>query len=49
MKNTMRIYYDTKTASIAVADEMAALIKAKQMAGEVCVPGLATGSIPKFV
>jgi glucosamine-6-phosphate deaminase len=44
-----RIYENTIAASIAVAGEMAALIKAKKINGEYCVMGLATGSTPKLV
>lgn len=40
------IYDDSTTASKAVADEIAALIKEKNSKGETCVLGLATGSSP---
>lgn len=44
-----RIFSDPKSASIAVAREMAALIRAKQKENKLCVMGLATGSSPKSV
>lgn len=44
-----RIYQDPKTASKAVADEIAALIREKQKQGKPCILGLATGSSPKSV
>ncbi len=40
------IYSDFKDAAIAVANEIAALIKIKQLEGEYCVLGLPTGSTP---
>jgi len=40
------IYPDFKDAAIAVANEIAALIKIKQLEGEYCVLGLPTGSTP---
>lgn len=43
------IYADSKDASKAVAQEIAALIRQKQAAGEPCILGLATGSSPKTV
>ena len=41
------IFEDSKAASIAVAKEIATLIKAKQKSNQSCVLGLATGSTPK--
>ena len=41
------VFENSKTASIAVAHEIAALIRAKQELNESCVLGLATGSSPK--
>lgn len=41
------VFENSKTASIAVAQEIAALIKSKQERNESCVLGLATGSSPK--
>lgn len=41
------VFENSKTASIAVAQEIAALIKAKQELQESCILGLATGSSPK--
>jgi glucosamine-6-phosphate deaminase len=41
------VFENSKTASIAVAQEIAALIKSKQEQNESCVLGLATGSSPK--
>lgn len=41
------VFKNSKTASIAVAQEIAALIKSKQEQNESCVLGLATGSSPK--
>ncbi|HEU4555518.1 MAG TPA: glucosamine-6-phosphate deaminase [Chitinophaga sp.] len=43
------IYPTAKEGSHAVAQEIAALIKAKQAAKETCVLGLATGSTPKYL
>lgn len=43
------IYPTAKDGSRAVAQEIAALIKAKQAAKETCVLGLATGSTPKYL
>lgn len=42
-------FEDPKTASKAVATEIAELIKDKKAKGETCVLGLATGSTPKQV
>ena len=41
------VFENSKTASIAVAQEIAALIKSKQERNQSCVLGLATGSSPK--
>lgn len=41
------VFENSKTASIAVAQEIAALIRTKQELQENCVLGLATGSSPK--
>ncbi|MEL1239821.1 glucosamine-6-phosphate deaminase [Flavobacterium flavipallidum] len=41
------VFENSKTASIAVAQEIAALIRLKQEQNEQCVLGLATGSSPK--
>ena len=41
------VFENSKTASIAVAQEIAALIRFKQQQNESCVLGLATGSSPK--
>lgn len=41
------VFENSKTASIAVAHEIAALIRSKQELQESCVLGLATGSSPK--
>jgi len=41
------VFENSKTASIAVAQEIAALIRSKQERNESCVLGLATGSSPK--
>jgi glucosamine-6-phosphate deaminase len=43
------IYSDFKDAAVAVANEIAALIKIKQLEGEYCVLGLPTGSTPLSV
>jgi len=43
------IYADAKAASMAVAQEIADLIRQKQREGRLCVLGLATGSSPKTV
>ncbi|WP_217601534.1 glucosamine-6-phosphate deaminase [Chitinophaga sp. GbtcB8] len=43
------IHPTAKEGSRAVAQEIAALIKAKQAAKETCVLGLATGSTPKYL
>jgi glucosamine-6-phosphate deaminase len=43
------IYESSKSASEAVAHEIAALIKSKAKAGKMCVLGLATGSTPTGV
>jgi glucosamine-6-phosphate deaminase len=40
------IYADAKEASVAVAQEIAALIRQKKWQGEKCVLGFATGSTP---
>lgn len=40
------IFPDSETASVAVATEIANLIRKKQSEGKVCVLGLATGSSP---
>lgn len=40
------IYADAKEASVAVAQEIAALIRQKKRQGEKCVLGFATGSTP---
>jgi glucosamine-6-phosphate deaminase len=41
------VFENSKTASIAVAQQIASLIKSKQESDEYCVLGLATGSSPK--
>ncbi len=41
------VFENSKVASAAVAQEIAALIKSKQQNNELCVLGLATGSSPK--
>ncbi len=41
------VFENSKTASIAVAQEIASLIRLKQEQNESCVLGLATGSSPK--
>lgn len=41
------VFENSKTASIAVAQEIAALIRSKQERNESCILGLATGSSPK--
>lgn len=46
-KIEVEIYPDAKLASLAIAKQIAALIKAKQKAKKKCVLGLATGSSPK--
>lgn len=43
------IYATSEEASIAVAQEIAAIIKIKQLEGKPCVLGLATGSTPTRV
>jgi glucosamine-6-phosphate deaminase len=48
-KIPVEIYPDAVEASIAVAQEIAALIKIKQKKGEMAVLGLATGSTPTKV
>lgn len=45
----VNIYSTAKEGSIAVAKEIAALIRLKQQAGEPVVLGLATGSTPKYL
>jgi glucosamine-6-phosphate deaminase len=40
------VYADAKEASVAVAQEIAALIRQKKQQGEKCVLGFATGSTP---
>lgn len=44
-----KIYNTSEEASIAVASEIAAIIKIKQLEGKPCVMGLATGSTPTRV
>ena len=44
-----KIYKTSEEASIAVASEIAAIIKIKQLEGKPCVMGLATGSTPTRV
>ncbi|MFL9830584.1 glucosamine-6-phosphate deaminase [Flavobacterium sp. ST-87] len=41
------VFENSKTASVAVAQEIAALIRLKQQQNKSCVLGLATGSSPK--
>lgn len=41
------VFENSKTASVAVAQEIAALIRSKQEQNESCILGLATGSSPK--
>ncbi len=41
------VFENSKTASVAVAQEIAALIRLKQEQNESCILGLATGSSPK--
>ncbi|NCT73137.1 MAG: glucosamine-6-phosphate deaminase [Chitinophagaceae bacterium] len=48
-KIPVKIFPDIKQGSIALAREIAALIKEKQRKKEPCVLGLATGSSPKTV
>lgn len=48
-KISVKIFPDIKQGSIALAREIAALIKEKQRKKEPCVLGLATGSSPKTV
>jgi glucosamine-6-phosphate deaminase len=48
-KLPVSVYSDAKAASIAVADRIAKLIKAKQASGEQAVLGLATGATPVAV
>ena len=48
-KIPVKIFKNSKDASITVAKEMAELIRHKQSLGEKCVLGLATGSSPKSV
>ncbi|MEO3407031.1 glucosamine-6-phosphate deaminase [Mucilaginibacter sp. CAU 1740] len=48
-KLPVSVYSDAKAASIAVADRIAKLIKAKQARGEKAVLGLATGATPVAV
>lgn len=48
-KIPVKIFPDLKQGSIALAREIAALIKEKQRKKEPCVLGLATGSSPKTV
>src|SRR5688572_27843065 len=48
-KIPVKIYPDLTQGSKHIANEMAALIREKQAAGEKCVLGLATGSSPKSV
>ncbi|MCE2995571.1 MAG: glucosamine-6-phosphate deaminase, partial [Flammeovirgaceae bacterium] len=44
-----RVFQTSEAASVFVANEIAALIKAKQAEGKQCVLGLATGSTPTRV
>ena len=44
-----QIYDSSKIASVAVAEEIAQLIRDKAAAGEMCILGLATGSTPTTV
>ena len=44
-----QVYPDSGGASVAVAGEIAALIRLKRQAGDVCVLGLPTGSTPMSV
>src|SRR5690606_843811 len=46
-KIPVKIFPDLKKGSLAVAEEIAALIREKQKKKEKCVLGLATGSTPK--
>lgn len=46
-KIPVKVYADLKLGSVAVAKEIAALIRDKQSKKETCVLGLATGSTPK--
>jgi glucosamine-6-phosphate deaminase len=48
-KLPVSVYSDAKAASVAVADRIAKLIKAKQARGEKAVLGLATGATPVAV
>ncbi|ELR68322.1 Glucosamine-6-phosphate deaminase [Fulvivirga imtechensis AK7] len=45
----VEIFDNSTTASLAIAHEIADLIRSKQAKGEVCVLGLATGSSPTSV
>jgi glucosamine-6-phosphate deaminase len=48
-KIPVKVYDDLKHGSLAVAKEIAKLIRDKQKDGQTCVLGLATGSTPKTV
>ena len=45
----VEIHPSAKEGSKAVAQEIAALIREKQAAGQKCILGLATGSTPKYM
>ncbi|MEO7265486.1 MAG: glucosamine-6-phosphate deaminase [Ferruginibacter sp.] len=46
-KIPVKIFASPKDGSVYVANEIAALIKTKELSGQKCVIGLATGSTPK--
>lgn len=48
-KIPVKIFKNSKDASVAVAEEIADLIRHKQKLGQKCILGLATGSSPKSV
>ncbi|MFY0601984.1 MAG: glucosamine-6-phosphate deaminase [Cyclobacteriaceae bacterium] len=48
-KIPVSVFSESIEASVAIANEIATSIKAKEKLGEVCVLGLATGSSPKNV
>jgi glucosamine-6-phosphate deaminase len=45
----VEIHPSAKEGSKAVAQEIAALIRERQAAGQKCILGLATGSTPKYL
>src|SRR5436190_24002360 len=48
-KITAKIFNGSEEASVFVANEIAALVKIRQLEGKPCVLGLATGSTPTRV